>query len=73
MTAIGVMMSAKSLGIKIPEEIKIVGFENSLSAGITTPGLTSVDQFGYEVGKEATKLLFKRIKSKENEYLPEKK
>jgi len=73
MTAIGIMMTAKALEIKIPEEIKIIGFENSISAGITSPGLTSVDQFGYEVGKEATKLLFKRIKNKQNEFLPEKR
>lgn len=73
MTAIGVMMSAKSLGIKIPEELKIIGFENCISAGITSPGLTSVDQFGYDIGREAAKLLFDRINNKNNKLPPQKK
>lgn len=63
MAAIGFMITAKSMGFNIPEDLKVVGFENSRSAGITDPGLTTVDQYGYEVGKEAITLLLKRINS----------
>ena len=37
LTAVGVMKTAKNLGIKIPEELKIVGFENSKNASICEP------------------------------------
>jgi DNA-binding LacI/PurR family transcriptional regulator len=72
LTAIGVMKTAKQLGLNIPEDLKIVGFENSSSAQICEPELTTVDQFGYELGKKATELLLKRIKSGTSEYDSEK-
>lgn len=69
-TAIGVMKVAKQLGIKIPEELKVVGFENSRSAAICEPELTSVDQFGYNIGKKSAELLIKRIKDATFDYEP---
>ncbi len=62
LTAIGAMKVAIQYGLKIPDDIKFVGFENSRSAWIIEPELTTVDQFGFEMGKKATELLLKRIK-----------
>lgn len=62
LTAIGAMKVAIQLRLKIPDDIKFVGFENSRSAWIIEPELTTVDQFGFEMGKKATDLLLKRIK-----------
>lgn len=70
LTAVGVMKAAKKLGIKIPEELKIVGFENSNKASICDPELTSVDQFGYHLGKKAMDILLGRIKSNISRYEP---
>ncbi|HJN05689.1 MAG TPA: LacI family DNA-binding transcriptional regulator [Bacteroidales bacterium] len=70
LTAVGVMKAAKRLGIKIPEELKIVGFENSNKASICEPELTSVDQFGYHLGKKAMNILLDRIKSNISKYEP---
>ncbi len=72
LTAVGVMKSAKSLGIKVPDELKVVGFENSKSASICDPELTSVDQFGFTLGKKAMTLLLSRIKSDTFDYTPAK-
>ncbi len=72
LTAIGAMKTAKKLGLKIPEDIRIVGFENSRSSWISEPELTTVDQFGYELGKKAAELLIKRIKSNDFSYTPER-
>ncbi len=71
MTALGAMKIARQLGISIPDELKVVGFENSLSASICDPELTTVDQFGFELGKKATNLLLKRIKGDTHDYKPE--
>lgn len=71
-TAIGAMKIARQMGIHIPNELKIVGFENSEMAVIHEPELSSVDQFGFELGKEATNLLMQRIKLNSFDYKPEK-
>ena len=61
LTAIGAMKTARELGLTVPGDISFVGFENSRSASICEPELTTVDQFGFELGKKATELLIKRI------------
>ncbi len=71
MTALGTMKTARQLKINVPEELKIVGFENSLSSSICDPELTTVDQFGFEMGKAATKILLKRIQNDVFDYKPE--
>ncbi len=71
MTALGTMKTARQLKISIPEELKIVGFENSLSSSICDPELTTVDQFGFNMGKAATKILLKRIQNDVFDYTPE--
>ncbi|MBL7966187.1 MAG: LacI family DNA-binding transcriptional regulator [Prolixibacteraceae bacterium] len=71
MTAIGAMQTILKRGYKIPEDISIVGFSDGYLSGITDPNLSSVDQHGYEIGTTAAELLFKRILSDEEEYIPE--
>ena len=61
LTAAQTMMIIKQHGLRIPEDIAIVGFTNSQIATLTDPGLTSVDQKGFEMGQEAARLLLDRI------------
>lgn len=72
LTALGVMKVAKSIGILIPQELKIVGFENSQISILSNPELSSVDQFGYNLGKKATSILLDRIKNESVNYEPVK-
>ncbi len=67
MAAIAIIKEAKSLGLKVPEDIRVVGFENSKSAAISEPELTTVDQFGFELGREACLMLLRRLKTEERE------
>jgi LacI family transcriptional regulator len=73
LTAIGAMQTLQKKGIKIPDEIAIVGFSDGRFSGITDPTLTSVDQHGYEMGTTATKMLLKRITTKDTDYPAETK
>lgn len=66
LTAIGAMQTLQKRRIKIPEEVAIVGFSDGRLSGITDPTLTSVDQHGYEMGTVVTRMLLKRILSKED-------
>ena len=72
LTAVGIMKVARNLDINVPEELKIVGFENSKSGSICDPELTTVDQFGYNLGKKAMKILLERIKTDSHDYEPVK-
>lgn len=61
LTAAQTLMIVKKHGLKLPEDIAVVGFTNSQIATLTDPGLTSVDQKGYEMGQVAAQLLLDRI------------
>ena len=68
LTAIGAMQTLQKRGIKIPDEIAIVGFSDGRLSGITDPTLTSVDQHGYEMGTVATEMLLNRITTENEDY-----
>ena len=61
--ALGVFKYLKSSGIKIPEEVGIVGFSNWKLAEVVSPGISSVDQHGYEMGAKATRMLIDLIEN----------
>jgi LacI family transcriptional regulator len=73
LTAIGAMQTIQKRGLKIPEDIPIVGFSDGRFSGITDPNLSSVDQHGYEMGITAAELLFNRILWPDEAYTPELK
>lgn len=65
LVAMGAMKYLKKAGIKIPEEVGIVGFSNWDMANFVSPGLSSVDQHGFEMGEKACNWLISLIKSNE--------
>jgi len=71
MTAIGAMQTIMKRGYKVPDDVSIVGFSDGYLSGVTEPHLSSVDQHGYEMGTTAAEMLFHRILSDEEEYIPE--
>jgi DNA-binding LacI/PurR family transcriptional regulator len=70
-TAIGAMQTAQRMGFKVPNDISVVGFSDGRLSGITDPNLSSVDQHGYEMGTIAAEILFRRIVSSNEEFIPE--
>ncbi|MCB4806810.1 LacI family transcriptional regulator [Tamlana sp. 62-3] len=64
LVAIGAMTEFSKRGVKIPEDISIVGFSNWFMSSVISPSLTTIDQPGYDMGKSAFKQLFKEIKAK---------
>ncbi|MFA8433068.1 MAG: LacI family DNA-binding transcriptional regulator [Marinifilaceae bacterium] len=63
-TALSVMLHAKERGIKVPEELAVVGFSNEPFSEYITPSLSTVEQSGFEVGHKATELLLDMIQNK---------
>ena len=59
--AIGAIKTLKKHKVKIPEDIAVVGFSNSLNSTIIEPQLTTVDQPGQKIGATAVKYLIQEI------------
>lgn len=59
--AIGVLDEAKKRGIKVPDEIRVIGLDDIWMAKYTTPSLTTIHQPIYEQGVEATQMLIDNI------------
>lgn len=63
--AMGAMQIIKSTGLAIPKDIAVIGFSNWFYSQMTEPPLSSVDQPGFEIGKNALRMLVKRIEHEE--------
>ena len=62
--AIGAMKEIQGNGLKVPEHISIIGFDDILTASLVTPALTTIAQPKYEMGMEAMNLLIRMIEKK---------
>lgn len=60
-TAIGILYVAKRMGFSVPEDISICGFTNGYRAIACDPMLTTVEQRGTMVGKEAANILIGQV------------
>lgn len=60
----GCLKTLKRRGIRVPDDVSVVGFSNSDIAELIDPPLTVVRQPAFEMGKAATELLLQLIESK---------
>ncbi|HXI00701.1 MAG TPA: LacI family DNA-binding transcriptional regulator [Sphingobacteriaceae bacterium] len=67
-TALGAIKTLKSRGIKIPDEMGIVGFSNEAFSEHITPGLTTINQQTVKMGEEAANLFFE-LRNSESTFL----
>ena len=59
--AIGALMEARALGVGVPEQVSIVGFDNLELAANMDPPLTTVDVPATEMGERAADFLAARV------------
>lgn len=59
--AIGAHIYLKETGIRIPEDVALVGFSNNPISALLEPALTTVNQPAFEMGKTAAGLLLKQL------------
>jgi len=59
----------KKAGIRIPEDIAVVGFNNDPTSRLIEPNLTTTNYPGYEMGEVAMKNLINRLKETGNDVL----
>lgn len=59
--ALEVLSAVRSLGLRVPEDVGVIGYDNSPPCAYTQNDLTSIDQSGREIGRNAARLLLERI------------
>lgn len=59
--AVGCMLALKQAGIKIPQDIAFVGFNNDPVSKVIEPNLTTVNYPGYEMGEVAARNLINHL------------
>ena len=64
MAAVGAMLACKAAGLRVPEDVGIVGFSNWQFCSMIDPSLTSVSQPGFRIGAKATEILLDLIEKK---------
>ena len=65
--ALGCMASLSAHGVKVPDDVKVVGYDNTLSAETSTPTLSTISQDLFKQGQTVAELLYAKIYGRENE------
>lgn len=55
--AVGALYAVKRAGLKVPEDIKIIGFDNSIQSQITNPPISTISRSPELMAKKASQLL----------------
>ncbi|HAS6983205.1 TPA: LacI family DNA-binding transcriptional regulator [Vibrio parahaemolyticus] len=67
MMAMGVINAANELGIKVPDDLSIIGYDDIHIAKFMSPSLTTIHQPKYRLGQAAVETLVRRLDDKSNE------
>jgi len=64
LVAVGAMGVLQGAGLRVPEDISVVGYDNSLVSQLDLVALTSVDQPVVDFGRAAARLVVERIEGR---------
>lgn len=72
MMAVGVLQAMMKLGVKVPEDVRVIGFDNIALSAYVAPSLSTIKQPAYEMGKLAFRMLLQQLSEEgESSLLPE--
>ncbi|WP_213522303.1 LacI family DNA-binding transcriptional regulator [Paenibacillus sp. J31TS4] len=61
MTAFGVLQQCAAEGVSVPDDVSVMGFDDILFSSMVSPGLTTIKQPDYEMGRLACEVLLARL------------
>lgn len=61
MIALGVLTAIREAGLRCPDDVSVIGFDDLEIAETTNPALSSVSQSGYQLGTTAARILLERL------------
>lgn len=59
--SLGAYRAVRASGLKVPEELSFIGFDNQDWTEFAAPGISVIDQPSYAMGQEAARMLLARI------------
>jgi LacI family transcriptional regulator len=65
MSALGVLQVARELGLRVPEDLSVIGFDDIPEAANSTPPLTTLAQPLHDIGARALKMLIELLDGRE--------
>ena len=69
--AIGAFVRFRQAGLRIPEDVALVGFSDTPAAALIEPGLTTVFQPAFDMGRTAASLLLRQFDARDETFTPE--
>lgn len=69
--AIGAIRVFSEAGIRVPEQISVMGFDDSFVSEVFVPSITTIRQPRYEIGHKAAELLLQAIHNEDNRMVRE--
>jgi DNA-binding LacI/PurR family transcriptional regulator len=66
MTCIGALSAAAALGLRVPDDVALVGYDNTYLAQIRHLSLTSVDGANKEIGRRAARAVLARLEGSDS-------
>ncbi len=69
---LGALQVLKENGIKIPEEVALVGFANEPFTSFTEPSLSTIEQHSMRIGNAAAKIFLEEISGSDKKFIPQK-
>ncbi|WP_223654215.1 LacI family DNA-binding transcriptional regulator [Hymenobacter psoromatis] len=70
LSAAGALQVLNERGLRVPQDMGLVGFSNELFSCLTVPQITSIDQHCELMGRSATHLLLQVMEEREQHYAP---
>lgn len=64
--AVGVIHTLVKAGVRVPEDVSVMGFDDAAISEAFLPSITTVQQPRYEIGYKAAELLLRAIRGEDN-------
>ncbi|NHM06752.1 LacI family transcriptional regulator [Flavobacterium sp. CYK-4] len=65
--AVTAIKTAKKLGLKVPEDLAVIGFTDGIISTYSSPSITTVSQNGIKMGNKAAQMLIERLEAEDEE------
>lgn len=68
--AVGVLLAARDLGLQVPGQLSIVGYDDVPLAAVVSPALTTIQQPMHELGERAVRMLHSFLQARRTQRKP---